>query len=183
MNLRTISIAFVVIAIFFGLRFVSTTIHYGCHREPLTNVDGGDDCPPPFWAVAQIGFYMTGGSFNPLWNRDTTTVRSVNWSIEKANPEIVSEDDHRFYEQKIAADITTYDGKTKRYDLGTARGCTGTKTSELENRTIVIGKVDCYFALSGTKFAAFKHGEGFRIERYDESAMDGGITTTVLVEL
>ena len=181
--LKIFGIVVIVIALFLGVRFIGATIHYGCHREPLTNVDGGDDCAPPIWAVGQLGFYVTGGSFNPLLNRDTITVRKVSWSIEKANPEITSEDNYRIYEQKIAADVTTYDGKTKRYDLGTAYGCTGTTTSELENNTIVIGRVDCYYALTGTKFAAFNQNKGFRIERYDESAKDGSIKTSVLVEI
>jgi hypothetical protein len=182
-TLKILGIILIVIGIFISVRFVGTTIHYGCHRQPLTNVEGGDDCPPPFWAVAQLSFYLTGGSFNPLWNRDATTVSKVSWSIEKADPSITSEDDHRFYEQKIAADVTTYDGKTKRYDLGTAYGCTGATTSELQDHAIVIGRVDCYFALTGTRFAAFNQKDGFRIERYDESAEDGSIATTTLVEI
>jgi hypothetical protein len=182
-TLKKISIAIIFIGLFLGLRFIGTTIHYNCHREPLTNVEGGDDCPPPFWAVAQVSFYLTGGSFNPLWNLDATTVRKINWIIEKAHPDITSEDDFHFYEQKIAADVTTYDGKTKRYDLGTAYGCTGTTTSLLENHTIVIGKVDCYYALTGARFVAHSPHGGFRIERYDESAKDGSIKTTTLVEI
>ena len=124
-----------------------------------------------------------GGSFNPILNRDAITVRKVSWNIEKANPAVTSLDDSRFYEEKIAADITTYDGKTKRYDLGTAYGCTGTTTSELENHTIVIGRVKCNFAESGTTFAAFKGNGGFYIERYDESPENSGASTTTLVEI
>ena len=182
-TLRNIALVIIVIGIFLGIRYVGSTIHYGCHREPIVNVDGGDDCPPPFWVVGQLGFYLTGGSFNPLLNRDTITVRKVSWNIEKAPPSITSQDDFHFYEQKIAADITTYDGKTKRYDLGTAYGCTGTMTSELQNHTIVIGRVKCNFAEASTTFAAFKGKGGFHIERYDESAEDGSIRTTALVEI
>ena len=182
-TIRNISLVIIVIAIFIGIRYIGSTIHYGCHREPIVNVDGGDDCAPPFWAVGQLGFYLTGGSFNPLFNRDAITVRTVSWDIEKADPSITRQDDVHFYEQKIAADVTAYDGKTKRYDLGTAYGCTGTTTSELQNHTIVIGRVKCNFAASATTFAAFKGNGGFHIERYDESAKDGGIRTTTLVEI
>src|SRR5687768_12381679 len=102
---RNIALAIIAVAVFLGVRHIGTTIHYGCHREPIVNVDGGDDCPPPFWVIGQLGFYLTGGSFNPLWNRDAITVRKVSWRIEKANPSATSPDDPRFHEQKIAADI------------------------------------------------------------------------------
>ena len=181
-TLRNIALVIIVIGIFIGVRYIGSMIHYGCHREPIVNVDGGDDCAPPVWGVGQLGFYLTGGSFNPLFNRDAITVRKVDWQIERAYPSVTSEDDFHFYEQKIAADITTYDGKTKRYDLGTAYGCIGTKTSELQNHTIVIGRVKCNFAESGSTFTAFKGNGGFYIERYNESAKDGSISTTTLVE-
>lgn len=182
-TLRNIALVIIVIGIFLGVRYIGSTIHYGCHREPIVNVDGGDDCAPPVWGVGQLGFYLTGGSINPLLNRDAITVRKVSWNIEKANSSITSPDDSRFYEEKIASDITTYDGKTKRFDLGISYGCTGTTTSELQNRTIVIGRVKCSFAESNTTFAAFKGNGGFYIERYDESAEDGSISTTTLVEI
>lgn len=182
-TLKNIALVIIVIGIFVGVRYIGSVIHYGCHREPIVNVDGGDDCPPPFWVVGQLGFYLTGGSVNPFLNRDAITVRKVNWHIEKAGPSITSQDDLRFYEQKIAADITTYDGKTKRYDLGTAYECTGTTTSELQNHTIVIGRVECSFAESATTFIAFKGNGGFHIERYDDSARDDGAIKTTLVEI
>ncbi len=181
--LKIIAIVIIGLGLFTGIRFIGTTIHYGCHRQPITNVEDGDDCPPPFWAVAQIIFYATGGSLNPLWNRDETTVSSVSWNIEKANPAISNPNDFHFYEQTIAADVTTYDGKTKRYELGNAYGCTGTTTSILQNNRIEIGRVDCYYALTGTTFIAFSPHGDFRIERYDESAKDGSIKTTVLVQI
>ncbi len=181
--LRNVALGIIAIAVFLGVRYVGSTIHYGCSPEPIVNVDGGDDCAPPFFLVGKLGFYLTGGPLLPLWNRDATTVRKISWNIEKANPAVTSQDDFHFYEQKIAADVTTYDGKTKEYDLGTAYGCTATTTNELQNNTIVIGRVNCYYALTGTTFSAFKHNKGFRIERYDESAKDGSIATTTLVEI
>lgn len=182
-TLKYVALGSIVIGLFLGIRFVGTTIHYGCHREALTNVEGGDDCAPPIYGIGKLAFFLTGGSLNPLWNRDAITVSNVRWSIEKANPAITSEDDYRINEQKIAADVTTYDGKTTRYDLGEAYGCTGTTTSEFTNGTIVIGRVDCYYALTSTRFAALSPHKGFRIERYDESAQDGSIATTTVAEI
>lgn len=174
-NLKNVALVIIITGVFIVVRFVATTIHYGCHREMLVNVDGGDDCPPPFWAVGQLGFYATGGSFNPLWNRDTSTVRKVSWIIENS--------DFKISEQKIAADVTTYDGKTTRYDLGTARGCTSDTKSRLESGAIVIGRVTCTFAESDTTFVASGPHGNFRIERYDVSAKDGSIATTTLVQI
>ena len=167
-TLRNIALVIIVIGIFLGVRHIGSAIHYGCHPERIVNIDDGDDCAPPFVGVGELSFYLTGGSFNPILNRDATTVRKVSWHIEK---------------EKIAADITTYDGKTKRYDLGTAYGCTGTTTSELENRTIVIGRVECNADSGGTTFSAFKGNSGFYIERHDESAESGDTNTTTLVEI
>ena len=182
-TLRNTALVIIVIGIFLGVRYVGSLIHYGCHAERIVNIDDGDDCAPPFVGVGELAFYLTGGSFNPLLNRDAITVRKVSWHIEKVDSSITSQDDPHFYEQKIAADVTTYDAKTKRYDLGTAYGCTGITTSELEDRTIVIGRVKCNFAEASVTFAAFKGNGGFHIERYDKSAEDGSIRTTALVEI
>ena len=182
-TLRNIALVIIVVGIFLGVRYIGSVIHYGCHPDRIVNIDDGDDCAPPFVGVGELSFYLTGGSFNPLLNRDAITVRKVSWQIEKANPAVTSLDDSRFYEEKIAADITTYDGKTKRYDLGTAYGCTGTTTSELENHTIIIGRVKCNFAESGTTFAALKGNGIFYIERYDESPEKNAASTTTLIEL
>jgi len=182
-TLKNIALVIIVIGLFLGIRYVSTAVRYGCADVPLENVDGGDDCPPPFYLAAKLGWLLTGGSLMPLWNRDAIAVEKISWNIEKAAPSITSQDDFHFYEQKIAADITTYDGKTKRYDLGTAYGCTGTMTSEISDNKRFFGRVDCYFALTGTKFAAFSQNRRFNIERYDESAKDGTIKTSVLVEI
>src|ERR1041385_5976701 len=113
-SLTIIFIFVIAVGLLSGVRFIGSTIHYGCHREPIVNVEGGDDCAPPIWGLGQLSFYITGGSFNPFLNHDATTVSNVSWVIEG---------------EKIAADVTTYDGKTKRYDLGTAPGCSGAHTS------------------------------------------------------
>lgn len=186
LNMKTLSniaLVMIVISIFLGIRYVGSTIHYGCHPERIVNIADGDDCAPPFVGVGELSFYLTGGSFNPLFNHDAITVRKMDWHIERSEPEVTGPDDFHFYEEKISADITTYDGKTKRYDLGIAYECTGTTTSELQNHTIVIGRVQCNFAESNTTFTAFKGNGGFYIERYDESAKDGSISTTTLLNI
>lgn len=180
--LRNVALIIIIAGLFLGVRFIGATIHYGCHPDRIVNTDDGDDCAPPIVGIGEISFYLTGGSFNPISNKDAITVRKVSWRIERANPAATS-DDFRYYEQTIAADVTTFDGITQRYDLGTAYGCTGTETSELEVRKIVIGRVACTFAESGTRFSAFKYERGFAIERYDESSKDGSIRTTTLLEI
>src|SRR3989344_8958100 len=174
--LKIFGVVVIVIACYLGVRYVGSIIHYNA-------VQPAEDAPPPIRLVGDLGFFLTGGSLIPLWNHDATTVIKVTWSIEKANPEITNEDDYRMNEQKIAAEVTTLDGLTKRYDLGTAMGCTGKEMNKIEDHKIMFGKVDCYYALTGTKFAAFIQKGGFRIERYDESAQDGSIKTSVLVEI
>ena len=174
--LKVIAVIVIVVGCYLGIRYVGSVIHYNA-------VQPAEDAPPPIRLVGDLGFYLTGGSLLPLWNHDATTVMKVTWNIEKANPALTSADDFHFYEQKIAADVTTVDGKTKRYDLGTAMVCTSKEMNEIEGHKIMFGKVDCYYALTGTQFAAFIQKGGFRIERYDESAKDGSIKTSVLVEI
>jgi hypothetical protein len=185
--LKYVALIIIVIGLFLGVRYIGSVIHYNA-------IQPAEDAPPPIRAVGDLFFFITGGSLNPLWNHDATTVMKVTWSIEKANPEITSEDDpsrsgaraeagYRINEQKIAADVTTLDGKTKRHELGTAYGCISKEMNEIEDGKIMFGKVDCYYALTGTKFAAFLQKGGFHMERYDESAQDGSVTTTTLVEI
>ena len=173
--LKILFVLVIVMGCYTGVRYIGAMIHYSCHPDRIVNTEDGDDCAPPIRGVGELGFYLTGGTLVPFWNHDATTVRKVSWNIETTDPET--------NEQKITADVTTYDGQTKVYDLGTAHGCTGSETSELQNRTIVIGRVQCSYALSGTTFSAFKHKDGFSIERYYQSAKDGSIATTTLVEI
>ncbi len=184
-TVKSIALIIVVIGLLLGVRYVASVIRYGCADVPLENVEGGDDCAPPFVGVGMLGWFITGGSFNPLFNRDATAVEKIEWKIEKANPSITNEDDSRFYEQKIAAEVTFKDGKTKSYELGTAYGCTGATKNEIgfEERKRFFGKVECYFAATGVSLAAFNQNNGFRIERYDESAKDGSIKTSVLLAI
>src|SRR3990167_3407094 len=140
--LKIFGIVVIALGLYLGVLYVGSIIHYNA-------VQPAEDTPPPIRLVGDLGFFLTGGSLVPLWNHDATTVMKVTWSIEKANPTITSEDDYRINEQKIAADVTTLDGLTRRYDLGTAYGCSGKEMNEIENNKIVLGKVDCYYALTG----------------------------------
>ncbi len=173
--LKIFGVVIILAALFLGVRYVGSVIRYGCADVPLENVEGGDDCPPPFMLASRLGWYLTGGSFNPLWNRDATAVETISWNIEKAD---ASSD-----QQKIAARVTFKSGTTREYDLGTAYGCTGDTKNEISDHKRFFGRVNCYYALSGTTFAAFNQKDGFRIERYDESAQDGSIKTSVLVKI
>ena len=172
---RSLNILFVLIILmggYTGVRYLGSTIHYN-------SVQPAEDTPPPIRAVGDVAFYLTGGSLIPLWNHDATTVMKVRWSIGEAE----HDNDSRPYEQRIAADVTTLDGKTKEYDLGTAMGCKGKELNEIEDHKIMLGTVECYAALTGVKFAAFNQNNRFHIERYDESARDGSIATTSLLEI
>lgn len=174
--LKVAVIIVIATGLFLGVRYIGSVIHYNA-------IQPAEDSPPPIRLVGDLFFFITGGSLLPLWNHDATTIMKVTWSIEKANPEITSGEDYRINEQKIAANVTTLDGETKRIELGTAYGCTGKEMNEIEDGKIMLGKVDCYYALTGTRFEAFIQKGGFRIERYDESAQDGSVATTTLVEI
>ncbi len=111
------------------------------------------------------------------------TVQKINWSIEKANPNITDDSDYRKSEQAISVDATFSDNTTKRYNLGTAYGCTGSTVQSAENGKIVLGKINCYFSLTGVGFVAYTQNGKFVVERNDESAKDGSIKTTVLLQI
>ncbi len=50
----------IVVGIYMGVRYISTIIHYTCANT-------AEDCPPPFYILAQIGYYSTGGSLVPFF--------------------------------------------------------------------------------------------------------------------
>lgn len=56
-----IGILVIVAGVYMGVRYVATMIHYAC-ANPL------EDCPPPFYGLAEIGYYGTGGSLIPLFD-------------------------------------------------------------------------------------------------------------------
>lgn len=56
-----LGIIVIVVGVYTGVRYVSTMIHYAC-ANPL------EDCPPPFYGLAQIGYYGTGGGLIPVFD-------------------------------------------------------------------------------------------------------------------
>ncbi len=119
---------------------------------------------------------------------DSTTsgpkaVQKINWNIGIANPDITDPDDYRQYAQAIAVDVTFEDNSTSRYELGTAYGCTGASTQFIEGDKTVLGKVECYYALTGVEFIAYLKNGKFIVERGDESAKDGSVQMTLLLEI
>jgi hypothetical protein len=56
-----IGIIVILFGVYIGVRYVSTMIHYAC-LNPV------EDCPPPFFGLAQIGYYGTGGSLIPVFD-------------------------------------------------------------------------------------------------------------------
>lgn len=111
------------------------------------------------------------------------TVQKINWSIELANPKITDENDFQKHAQAISIDVTFTDNSTKHYKLGTAYGCTGSTIQSVENGRNIFGKIKCYYSLSGVEFTAYSKNGKFTVERGDESAMDGSIKTTLLLQI
>lgn len=59
--LKIVAIIIIILGLYSGVRYISTMIHYAC-ANPL------EDCPPPFYGLAQIGYYGTGGSLIPVFD-------------------------------------------------------------------------------------------------------------------
>lgn len=112
-----------------------------------------------------------------------SSVQKITWVIEPANPNITDEHDYRKYEQKISVDVTKADTIMQRYNVGTAMGCTGSNTESMEGSKKILGKVTCYYALTGVGFVAYTQNGKFIVESQAESAKDGSITTTTVLTL
>lgn len=123
-------------------------------------------------ALAWLFFYKSSTSSKP-------TVVSISWHAEAANPSASDSDDYRKYEQTVSVDVTFEDETTKRYFLGNAYGC--------DTANVVLppemGRMKCYFALTSVDFAAYFRGEQFIVERLAESAEDGSVQKTVMLEI
>lgn len=116
-------------------------------------------------------------------NTASSSVQKINWNIEKANPKITADSDYKKTEQKISIDVTLKDNNTKRYDLGTAYGCTSTTAPSTQDGKSILGKVDCYYALSSVIFLAYSQNGKFIVERGEVSAKDGSVQMTSLLQL
>lgn len=115
--------------------------------------------------------------------QQTLAVQKISWSITMANPTITDKNDYHMYENAIAVNVTFSDGSTKQYNVGKAMGCAGTTNESVEGDKKVFGQVNCYYALTGTSFVAFSQGGKFIVERGDESAKDGSVRKTVVLEI
>ncbi len=63
MTLKTLGSIIIVCAVFLGVRYIGSVIHYACLVPE-------EDCPPPFRVLADVGFFVTGGELVPLWRQD-----------------------------------------------------------------------------------------------------------------
>lgn len=114
------------------------------------------------------------------------TVEKIDWHIEKAHAPIADPNDPNHYrndEQAISVDVTLSDKSTRQYNVDTAYGCTGSNTPSTEGDKQILGKVNCYYALTGVGFVAYTQNGRFVVERQDESAKDGSIKTAVVLEM
>ncbi len=111
----------------------------------------------------------------------TKTVEKINWNIEKANTNVVDENNYRKYEQAISVDVTLSDKSTSRYSLGTAYGCAGSTTESMQDGKRVLGRVNCYFALTGVAFTAYSKDGRFFVERFEDDASGRTNGKTIVV--
>lgn len=97
-------------------------------------------------------------------------VESVGWTIEAANPGITNPDDYKQYEQAISIDVTFTDNTTQTYELGNAYGCTDSSAEARLDDKNVLGKVTCYFSLTGVDFVAYAKDDGLVVEKHADDA-------------
>ena len=110
-------------------------------------------------------------------------ISSVVWRIESANPAITDDGDYRKYEQVIFVDVIRTDNSIRSYTAGKAYGCTGSTVQSTQDDKKTLGQVTCYYALVGTNFVAYTQNGRFFVERQNESARDGSVTKTIVVEI
>ena len=114
----------------------------------------------------------------------SSLVQKVTWTIFPANPTITDENDYRKYEQAISVNATFSDGTTKTYSAGKAYGCAAEgSVASTQNDKKILGQVNCYMALVGASFTAYTQNGKFIVERGDESAKDGSVVKTVVLEI
>ena len=61
--LKTIGILVIVIAVYIGVRYFGSVIHYSCANP-------AEDGPPPICLTGELGWVITGGALIPLWTRN-----------------------------------------------------------------------------------------------------------------
>jgi hypothetical protein len=114
-------------------------------------------------------------------SKTSSSVEYINWHIERANPEAV--EGYQKDEQAIFVDTTFTDGRTQRYSVGKASGCTSSTEASSDGHEMVLGYVTCYYALSGVNFLAIRRDGRLVIEKQIESARDGSIESTAVLEI
>jgi hypothetical protein len=114
-------------------------------------------------------------------NVDLPEITKVSWRIEPANPGAA--DSYKKDEQRIFIDVIRADNSVRGYDLGTSFGCTGSTDVSSQDKGRVLGQVHCYYALSGVSFLAYTRDGTFIVEKGVESARDGSIQKTVVLEI
>lgn len=108
-----------------------------------------------------------------------STVEKIAWLLEMTNPSITDPNDPRKYEQTVSIDVTFANKSTKHYLIGKAYGCDATNVAQEGE----VGRMKCYFALTGVDFVAYTKGTQFVVERHAESARDGSIQKTIVLEI
>ena len=106
---------------------------------------------------------------------------SFSWHIYQA-PGILQPNDYRADEQTVAI-IATRDDYPREYNLGKAYGCAVSNNLPVLPGKRVLGFVNCYYALTGVGFTAYEANGKFIVERGDESARDGSVKKTVVLEI
>jgi len=108
-------------------------------------------------------------------------VQKINWRIEPANPSAA--ESYKKDEQSIFVDVVRSDNSIRGYNVGKAYGCAASNDLPSLPGKKVLGFVNCYYALSGVAFTAYEANGKFIVERGDESAMDGSVKKTVVLEI
>lgn len=108
-------------------------------------------------------------------------ITRVEWRIEPANSGAT--DSYKKDEQAIFVDVIRSDNSIRGYSVGKAYGCAASGNLPTMSGKKVLGFVNCYYALSGVAFTAYEANGKFIVERGDESAKDGSVKKTVVLEI
>ncbi|HEY4516801.1 MAG TPA: peptidoglycan-binding protein [Candidatus Paceibacterota bacterium] len=141
------------------------------------------------WQKAHsMGFVTTKSGVGPMTrakmkceSTGAPVITKVEWRIEPANPSAT--DSYQKDEQAIFVDVIRSDNSIRGYSVGKAYGCAASSNLPAVPGKKVLGFVNCYYALSGVAFTAYEANGKFIVERGDESARDGSVIKTVVLEI
>ena len=108
-------------------------------------------------------------------------ITKVVWRIEPANPSATGS--YQKDEQAIFVDVVRSDSSIRGYSVGKAYGCAASSNVPVLPGKRVLGFVNCYYALTGVGFTAYEANGKFIVERGDESARDGSVKKTIVLEI